>query len=103
MCLKNNAIEDKVFGILPCKECQNKKHSEPNDIPEFVGDSIKTQRKQCADDIEAPHRCGYLNKRWLDLYGKDAAKRHGFSDKEIKEAKYVYNGDSNNYYSHGGK
>jgi hypothetical protein len=101
-CQTNNAIEDKTYGILPCLECQNKTHKTPSDIPEFCGDDIKTQRKQQADDIECHHRCGQLNKRWLQLYGKESAKRHGFSDKEIKEAKYVYDGDTS-YYSHGDK
>ncbi len=97
------AIKDSLLGYLPCKVCQHKTLQHPGDIPEMAGESIKAQRKQFADDIEQPHRSGSLNKRWLELHGKDRALKMGFTEKEIKEAKYVYNGDSNAYYSRGDK
>lgn len=99
VCKVNNAEYDEYYGYLPCKPCQERQSRlrKPGALPEFTSDSIKEQRKRHAKDIEAPHRSGHLNKKWLDIYGKEAAKRHGFTDSEIKNAKYVYAGDSTYY------
>lgn len=95
VCKKNKAIYDEYYGWLPCKECterQAKKTKPGSSIPEFAGDDIREGRNMHADDIEQPHYRGHLNKKWLDLYGKKAALRRGFTKEEIKNAKYVYNG-----------
>ena len=104
-CGKNDAIKDDYWGILPCKSCQDRQANlnKPKAQTEFTSDSIKEQRKIYAKDIEADHRSGQLNKAWLDIHGVKAAKRRGYTDKEIKEAKYVYAGDDPNthYYKKG--
>lgn len=56
---------------------------------EFTTESIKEQRKEYSRDIVPMHNRGELNKDWLDIYGPTNAKKHGFTDKEIKDAKYA--------------
>lgn len=34
------------------------------------------------------HYKGELSKEWLEIHGADKAHQHGFSDKEIKAARY---------------
>lgn len=99
VCQTNSAIKDDYYGYLPCKPCQDRqsKLKKPGGQIEFTSDDIKEQRKSQANDIEQQHRKGVLNKKWLDLYGKHRAREYGYSDKEIKEAKYVYSG-ANTYY-----
>jgi hypothetical protein len=71
---------------------------------EFVPDYIAEDRMANKDDIEQPHRKGHLNKKWVELHGTDKARRQGYSEKEIKEATYVYQGDDPlHYYSEGDK
>lgn len=93
VCRKNPAQWDEYYGWLPCKECQDRQAglSKPTTQIEFTSDSIKEGRRAYANDIEPDHIKGHLNKKWVDIYGKDAAKKRGFTDKEIKEAKYVAN------------
>ncbi len=102
VCKINDAIFDEYWGYLPCKPCQDRqsKLDKPKTQIEFTSDSIKEQRKANADDIEADHRSGVLNKKWVDIHGVEAAKCRGYTDKEIKEAKYVYSGDTT-YYKEG--
>lgn len=102
VCRTNDAIKDPYYGYLPCERCQleQSRLKRPGNIPEFTSDTIKEGRKEFKDDIEQPHRKGEVNKRWVDLHGVDAAKRHGFTDKEIKKARYVYTGDDS-YYKEG--
>lgn len=57
---------------------------------EFTSESIKNQRKEFHNDILQPHRKGQLSKEWVKVYGKKQAKKRGFSDKEINEAKNVW-------------
>ena len=79
---------------MPCDACQNK-HSKllsPSEPIEIIPDRIKAERQERGDSIEQPHLRGELNKKWLDLWGTGAAKERGFTDKEIKNAKYVYDG-----------
>ncbi|HEX9059116.1 MAG TPA: hypothetical protein VF941_02960 [Clostridia bacterium] len=69
---------------------------------EVIPDYIKAERKERQDSIEQKHFKGELNKRWLDLYGPEMAKASGFSDKEIKNARYVTDGVNDiGYYKHG--
>lgn len=101
-CNLNQAVKDEYWGYLPCSQCQNRQSNlkKPGGQIEFAGDEIKDGRIAHANDIEPDHRKGVLNKKWLDLYGKKAAKNRGYTDKEIKGAKYVYAG-ANTYYKEG--
>lgn len=101
VCLKNEAISDPIFGLLPCSTCQARQAAlkPANDIPEMVGENIKEQRKQHFSDIHPAHRKGVASREFLERWGKNAMKRQGFSDNEIKNAKYVWNDDS--YYKNG--
>lgn len=103
-CRKNPAQSHPLLGIIPCSACQDKAKSftKPGDQVEFTTTSIKLQRSEFADDIEQTHYKGVLNKRWVDIYGPGEAKKRGFSDKEIREAKYVMDGvlpAANRYYN----
>lgn len=93
VCQKNQAQWDEYYGWLPCKPCQDRqsKLEKPKGQIEFTSDKIKDNRKAYADDIEPQHIKGNLNKRWVDIYGTKRAKELGYSDKEIKNAKYVAN------------
>ena len=97
VCNLNEAKIDPTFGVIPCEACQAKPHPSPDKPIEFTSDSIKEQRKEYKDDIQQWHRQGRLNKRKVELVGKEAAKARGYSDREIKEATFVY--DDDNYYS----
>jgi len=98
-CHHRIAIRHPIYGILPCKECKRRQSQlpKPGKLPEFTSESIKQQRKEFHKDIEQPHRAGQLNKAWMDEVGEQQAKNWGFSDKEIKSAKYVYRGDDTYY------
>jgi hypothetical protein len=79
-------------------DCQKRLDSlkKPGGQVEFTTESIKDQRRAYQNDIEQPHRKGQLNKKWLELYGKEKAKKMGFTDQEIAHASYVY--DEDKYY-----
>jgi hypothetical protein len=98
VCKVNDAVQDLYWGYLPCKECRDKQSGlkKPGGaIPEFVGEDIKLQRQKYHKDIVPDHRKGELNKEYVDLYGKDRVKKMGYSEKEIKNARYVYSGEGN--------
>lgn len=104
-CLTNEAVQHPTFGIMYCLPCQNKHDKLPSpSLPiEIIPERIKAERKERQDSIEQPHFHGELNKRWVDLWGKEAARDRGFSDKEIKNAKYVMDkvqDGSVRYYKH---
>lgn len=102
ICRRNKALKDPYWGIMPCDECQNKTKDKPSKQSEMVGEDIKEQRRAHGKDILPPHRKGQLDKGWVERYGKKKAKERGFTDKEIKESKYVWAGsDENNYYGDG--
>ncbi len=99
-CNKNQTAVDPVFGISPyCKDCENKLRSFKTKVPEMVGEGIKENRLKYASDIVAHHYKGHLNKEWLESKwgGVKRAKAEGYTDKEIKDAGYVYSG-SDTYY-----
>lgn len=89
-----------MYGILPCDKCQERqeKLKRPDISIEFTTEDIKQQRKQYAKDIVQMHRGGKLSKEWLDIYGAKSAKKHGFTDNEIKHAKNVWSGDTPGFY-----
>ncbi|HEX8966226.1 MAG TPA: hypothetical protein VF820_07385 [Patescibacteria group bacterium] len=87
------------FGILPCTSCQKAQGRlrSPKSPVEFTSESIKEQRKAYRKDFLPMHNRGELDKGWVDRFGTKKAKEHGFSDREIKKAKYVWSG-SDEYY-----
>lgn len=93
-CFKNEARQHLSLGVLPCSECTKRQDNLPSPRPqvEIIPERIKSERQERGDSIEQPHLKGELNKRWVDLWGEDAARERGFSEKEIKNAKYVYDG-----------
>lgn len=100
-CRVSPAVLDPILGFSPyCEECQNKLTAIHTKVPEFAGEKIKESRAMYAQDIEQPHYKGHLNKAWLDVNPKkriEKAQKMGFSEKEIKNAQYVYSG-SDTYY-----
>lgn len=100
-CGKEAALLHPQFGYIPCKDCQEKETIKPNNQVEFTSENIKEQRKQYFDDIHGAHRSGVASKEFKERWGEDAMKRQGFTEQEIKNAKYVWRDDS--YYSRGDK
>lgn len=90
-CFQQKAIIHPQLGPLPCDSCRKRLDSllAPGQSIEIIPERIKSERVERGDSILQPHVKGELDKRWVDLWGKDAAKERGFSDKEIKNAKYV--------------
>jgi hypothetical protein len=101
VCHKEEAINDEYYGVLPCFACMERqaKSKRANRQAEFVGEDIKQQRKAYKEDILPAHRKGHLDKGFVEKYGTRKAKEQGFSEKEIKNAKYVWNDES--YYKKG--
>jgi len=100
ICQKSPAVYDPYWGWLPCEACQNgtaKNRKRAGEQTEFVSEAIKEDRRRMADDIEPQHIKGYLNKRWVELYGVKRAKELGYSDKEIRESGYHNAGSSAAY------
>jgi hypothetical protein len=93
-CFQTPAIMHLTLGVLPCASCKARldKLPSPRQTVEIIPERIKTERQERGDSIEQPHLKGELNKRWVDLWGESAARERGFSSKEIKNAKYVYDG-----------
>ncbi len=105
-CLKNKAIVDPMYGILPCEECQKKNSliSKPKIGYEFTSDKIRNERKEYGKSILQPYVGGKLSKEYIEEYGTSALSN--VSKRDIKEAQYVYK-DELNYHnlskSKGGK
>lgn len=90
-CFKNPATTHPHLGVLPCAVCQTRQALlvSPEKQAEIIPERIKSERQERQDSIEQPHFKGELNKRYIDLWGEDEARKRGFSEKEIKNAKYV--------------
>jgi hypothetical protein len=97
---QNEGRIDPILGLINCKDCEIRQSnlSKPKHQLEFTSDDIKLQRKEYAKDIYQVHRKGELSKEFVETYGASVAKRQGYSDKEIKNCKYVWGGyyDNNN-------
>ena len=102
VCKKNPATYDDYYGWLPCASCMEaqSKLTKPGNIPEFVGEDIKLQRQKYHNHIIQPHRKGELNKEYVDIYGADRARKEGYSEKEIKNARYVYEEEADSFHKH---
>src|ERR1035437_5146424 len=90
-CFKRKGIKHATLCILPCKVCPDRQDTllSPSQSVEIIPERIKAERIQRADSILQPHVKGELDKRWTDLWGEQAARERGFTDKQIKNAKYV--------------
>jgi uncharacterized Zn finger protein (UPF0148 family) len=91
---KKPTAKHPIYGTVICDECRERHHPKPSQQVEFTSDNIREQRKEFSDDIEQPHRKGQLNKKWVEIHGEEVAKRQGYTDTEIKNAKYVYSDDT---------
>lgn len=93
-CFNAPAVVHPQLGLLPCLTCKTRLDAlpTPQQAAEIIPDRIKDERKERGDSIEQPHLKGELNKRYVDLWGADEARKRGFSEKEIKNAKYVMDG-----------
>ena len=103
-CKKNKAQYDPYWGYLPCPDCQERQShlSTPKQPNEFVPEYLKNYRKAHRTDFLPAHRKGQLDKGFVERYGIKKAKEHGFSDREIRDAKYVWDGDDGvSYYKKG--
>src|SRR3990167_10595907 len=87
-CNRNEAVIDERLGITECLSCR-KKDIVPKINTEFTTDSIKDQRREYKKDVLQPFHNGILSKEYLDEYG---AKGLEVTEKDIKNAKYVYKG-----------
>ena len=96
VCKKNEGIKNENYGWLPCQSCQNKQGRlrKAARQSEMVGENIKAQRKQYLSDILPAHRKGVLDKGFVEKYGAKKAKEQGFTNEEIKKAKYVWGSES---------
>jgi len=101
VCKVNPAEKHPYYGYIPCKPCQDRQArlKKPDKLPEFTSDSIKEGRKANFDDIHGAHRKGVPSREFRDRWGEEAMKRQGFTDKEIKNAQYVWGDDK--YYQDG--
>ena len=99
-CFNAPAIVHPQLGLLPCASCKARQDRlpSPNQAVEIIPDTIKAEREERADSIEQPHLKGELNKKYVDLWGADEARKRGFTEKEIKNAKYVYDQTPTRYY-----
>lgn len=90
-CNTNNAVITSGGNVIYCDPCNNKHEQlkSPEPFVEVIPDRIKAERHERQDSIEQAHLKGELNKRWVDLWGEQAALDKGFSKKEIKKARYV--------------
>lgn len=93
-CFTNPCTIHLTLGVLPCQECRVRQDKLPTPYQsiEIIPERIKTERQERADSIEQPHIKGELNKKWIDLWGESAAREKGFTEREIKKAKYVMDG-----------
>lgn len=103
-CKKNKAQYDPYWGYLPCSDCQERQatFTTPKAPNEFVPEYLKQDRKANRTDFLPAHRKGQLDKGFVERYGAKKAKQQGFTDTEIKNAKYVWEGDDGvSYYKKG--
>jgi len=102
-CLKNKAIVDSLYGILPCEKCQikNRQTPKPKMPHEFTSEKIKTERKEFGKSILQPYIGGKLSKEYIEEYGTSALA--GVTKRDIKEAKYIYKDELNSHNLHKSK
>jgi hypothetical protein len=90
-CQKNEARVDKTYGVVACDECQLSDFSPtPAKGHEFTSTRVKSDRKEYAKAMVQPWVDGVLSKEFVEAHG--TSKLAGVTEKDIKNAKYVYKG-----------
>lgn len=93
-CFNEDANNDREYGILPGNLCQilNAEIPKPsqNASYDFASPTTKQHRKEYGDEMFQPYVNGVLSKEFIDVYGTD--KLANVTKKDIKNAKYVYQG-----------
>ena len=94
-CGTGEAIQDKQFGVLPCKECQDRHNSfaRPNNQIEFTSADIKEGRRKYFKSTIQKYRDGQLSKEFIEAYperAKAMIDQGIHTEKEIKQAKPVW-------------
>jgi hypothetical protein len=88
VCQKNEAQHDKIYALLPCPDCQEEaRHLPTNKQKEFTSSTIKSQRREYVQSHLQPFYNGQLSREYIEAHGTD---RLDVTQKDIKEAKYVY-------------
>ena len=96
ICQNAEAIEDKVYGILPCDKCQDEADRlETNSYLEFTSSNVKRERKEYAASMLQPFSNGHLSKEYLDTYGTSKIQ---VTQEDIRNAKEVYKGKIPRYH-----
>lgn len=90
VCSENEAIIDKVYGVLPCEGCKARRGSlkSPDHLIEFTSDEIKTGRKEYKRDIYQPYRGTEPSKEFIESYPE--VSKEMFTDKERAKAVNVW-------------
>lgn len=87
VCNTREAITHKMYGILPCSQCSNElthlAHPSRH-LTELTSETVKEDRKSCADDILQPFRGGYPSKEFVDKYGTDGIHLSEYDKKNIR-------------------
>ena len=86
---------DKHYGVLDCKECQQRqsKFAKPYQNVEFTSGEIKEGRKEYARSIIQKYRNGELSREYVEAYperAKAMVKTGIHTEKEIKQARSVW-------------
>ena len=95
-CNKNEAQIHTTYGVLPCKECQERQNEyRAPDTIELATEGMREERKKYHDDILQKYRGDTPSREYANKYGKDK-----FTKEEQKRLVYV-NNDINYYKSEG--
>lgn len=89
-CHKNKAINSPQFGVIACEPCQKKTREITSRTAEIIPEHIKEEREQYKDMTEQPFRNGFLNKRYVELYG---TSKIDVTEEEVKNSTYVFDRD----------
>jgi hypothetical protein len=93
-CGDESAVVDREYGVLPGELCQvlNDAIPKPSQTHtyDFASPTTKQHRKEYGHEMYQPYVNGVLSKEFVETQGTD--KLHGVTKKDIKNAKYVYQG-----------
>ena len=89
VCLENEVDIHPVYGVLPCESCQQEADTVGiNEKHEYTSSSIKNGRIERQASHYQPYYNGVLSKEFIERHG--TSKLAGVTQKDIKNAKYVY-------------
>ena len=98
-CRKEDANIDGELGILPGNSCQKQNAGVISPSQAFTYDfaspKTKADRKEYASEMFQPWVNGVLSKEFIEANGTE--KLAGITEKDIKNAKYVYKGISRHH------